>query len=179
MALPEIPQRTTTGFAFSIVDRAIKEGLARRQFGKAEAEEVLDFFGNNPPQCVYCGSIDVKRWDHLLPISEGGETVVGNMVPACSKCDDSKGKRYYKEWIDSNAQCSPKSRKVKDINGRINLIETYMKRFNYVPRDIDERLTQSEKKRLRGIRRKLQEVRTDIETFINDYRSRNKFEGAV
>ena len=33
MTLPKPPQRITTGFAFSDVDRAIREGIADREFG--------------------------------------------------------------------------------------------------------------------------------------------------
>jgi len=176
MELPRIPQRTTTGFAFSMIDRAIKEGLARRQFGKAEVKEVLSFFNTSPPECVFCGSTDVKRWDHLLPISEGGETVLGNMVPACSRCDDSKGKRYFKEWINSNAECSPKNRGIKDLKQRIKRIEAYMKHFDYTPRVVEHGLNQSEKRRLTQIRQRIQEVRTDIELFIKEYRQRDAYD---
>jgi hypothetical protein len=35
MELPRIPQRTTTGFAFSMVERAIKEACGRRELGRA------------------------------------------------------------------------------------------------------------------------------------------------
>ena len=176
MELPRIPQRTTTGFAFSMVDRAIKEGIARRQFTKAKAKEVLDFFDTDPTECVFCGSTDVKRWDHLLPISDGGETVLGNMVPACSMCDDSKGKRYFREWINSNAKCSPNNRNIKDIKRRIKRIEAYMRHFDYTPRDVEHGLNQSEKKRLKQIRQRVQEARNDIELFIKEYRQRNAYD---
>ena len=166
-----MPQRTTTGFAFYTIDRAIKEGLARRKFGQNEAQQVLDFFGIDPPECVYCGSKDMKRWDHLVAISTGGETIIGNIVPACSQCDDSKGKSDYKEWMNSNAQYSPKTQGTKNIKQKIKRIDAYMKHFNYSPRDIEERLTQSERKRKRDIERKLQGIRADIEKFISDYRN--------
>ena len=86
MKLPRVPQRTTTGFSFSNVERAIQEGFARRQFGKAEIRQVLAFFGD-PSQCVYCGSPDVRRWDHVVPVREGGETVLGNIVPRICLAD--------------------------------------------------------------------------------------------
>ena len=45
----------------------------------------------------------------LIPIREGGETAVGNIVPARSRCDDSKQYLDYKEWIFSAAMNSPKA----------------------------------------------------------------------
>ena len=42
--------------------------------------KVLDFFDPTPHECIFCGNLDVKRWDHLVPISKGGDTVLGNMV---------------------------------------------------------------------------------------------------
>ena len=80
--LPRVPGRTTPGFAFSILDRAISECLSRRQFGAVEIKQVIEFFDIDPPECVFCGATPVSRWDHLVPINGGGETLLGNMVPA-------------------------------------------------------------------------------------------------
>lgn len=60
MKLPKIPKRTTPGFAFPMVDRALSECLSHRQFGSKEIKQALEFFGQNPPECVFCGSKDVK-----------------------------------------------------------------------------------------------------------------------
>ena len=72
----------------------------------------MAFFGKNPPECVFCGNREVKRWDHLVPVMKGGETVLGNMVPACARCDDSKQAFPFEEWMVSDAKWSPKSRGV-------------------------------------------------------------------
>jgi len=45
MKLPRTPQRTTPGFAFSMVERCLRDGLGRRKFGAPEQQEVLNFFG--------------------------------------------------------------------------------------------------------------------------------------
>lgn len=78
MKLPRVPARTTTGFAFSMVDRALRERLAERKFGRAEVEKVLEHFGD-PPNCAFCGDERIARWDHLVPVTRGGDTVLGNM----------------------------------------------------------------------------------------------------
>ena len=106
LKLPLSPQKTTTGFAFSNVERALQESLANRQFGQQEMRKVIEFFGL--PLCVYCGSNEIKRWDHLVAVKNGGETVIGNMVPACAKCDDSKRDIAFDVWMQSDSPNSPK-----------------------------------------------------------------------
>ena len=174
MKIPRVPQRTTPSFAFSMVERALQEGLGLCKFRPVEVERVLAFFGNDPPECVYCGSREVERWDHLVPIREGGETVIGNMVPACARCDDSKRNAVFEEWMVSDCKHSPKSRGVEDIEYRVERIKEYMRHFGYAPRRLDERLDVDEKERLDVIRAKLQEVRREIESFIEDYRVRRE-----
>jgi 5-methylcytosine-specific restriction endonuclease McrA len=171
MKLPRVPQRTTSGFAFSNVARAIQEGFARRRFGKAEMEQVLAFFGS-PPQCVYCGSPEVRRWDHVVPVREGGETVLGNIVPACAKCDDSKQHSPFAEWMQGDAPLSPRSRGVQDIEERIARIRAYAQEFEYTHSHIEDRLEGEEKERLETIRTTLAKTRDDLDALIADYRTR-------
>lgn len=172
MELPKTPQRTTPGFVFPTVERALKECFVARQFGQKEIVEILDFFKPTPHECVFCGNLDVERWDHLVPISKGGDTVLGNMVLACSQCDDSKQGKSFEEWMNGSAPLSPKSRGIEDIDKRIERIHTYVRHFGYSPRSLEDRLDERELERLRIIRSKLCEVRDDIETLINDYRAR-------
>ena len=172
MGLPKIPQRTTPGFVFPTVERALKECFVARQFGQKEIAVVLDFFNHTPCECVYCGDIDAKRWDHLVPISKGGDTVLGNMVPACSQCDDSKQGKSFEEWMTGDTPLSPKSRGIEDIDKRIEHIHNYVRHSGYVPQSLEDRLDERELERLFIIRSKLREVRDDIETLISDYRAR-------
>ena len=44
--------------------------------------------------CVYCGEtydINELTLDHVRPKSMGGENLTSNIVPACQKCNQSKG----------------------------------------------------------------------------------------
>jgi hypothetical protein len=118
MKLPRAPQRTTPGFAFSILDRALKECLGARQFGRKEMVEVLGFFEMAHPESAFCGSPAVRRWDHLVAVTQNGESVLGNMVPACARCDDSKRSLPFEEWMTSEAEGSPQRRGINDIAGR-------------------------------------------------------------
>ena len=47
--------------------------------------------------CVYCGG-PAEHADHVVPLSRGGAHVVGNLVPACAKCNTSKSARTLPEW---------------------------------------------------------------------------------
>lgn len=172
MNLPRVPQRTTPGFAFSMVERALQECLATRKFGQEEIKKVLKFFRANEPECVFCGSSHVERWDHLMPVSKGGETVLGNMVPACAQCDDAMRELPFDEWMVSDDRYSPKSLGVKDIDQRIKRIKAYINYFDYTLRSLEQRLNKQELKRLKTIRSKIQEIRGDIEALIDDHRTR-------
>jgi len=49
--------------------------------------------------CFYCGSFDLIEADHVIPLSRGGTHSIGNLVPACQKCNRSKGSKYLAEWL--------------------------------------------------------------------------------
>jgi len=170
--LPQAPGRTTTGFAFSILDRAVREGFADRRFGKGEMRSVLEFFSFEPPECVFCGSKEVRRWDHLIPIRKGGDTVLGNMVPSCSRCDDSKQDLEFEAWMTSDARYSPASLEVADVEGRILRIKEYVSQFDYSSSSMDDRINDDESRSLGEIRIKLNTIRTEIEDLISTYRDR-------
>lgn len=42
--------------------------------------------------CVYCG-LPSEHMDHVIPLSRGGEHTLDNVVPACAKCNFSKGSK--------------------------------------------------------------------------------------
>ena len=53
-----------------------------------------DFAG----RCAYC-SATADTFDHIVPLSKGGRTTPGNVVPACKPCNSSKGDRDLDEWL--------------------------------------------------------------------------------
>ena len=65
-----------------------------------EWKECVIFFGG---ECAYCGATPRKGQrltrDHLVPMSEGGATIQSNIVPACGKCNSSKGASEWREWF--------------------------------------------------------------------------------
>ena len=164
---PPAPQRMTTGFAFSCIHRAISEGLALRRFGKPEMKQVLEFFGDNA--CVFCGTRPFDRWDHLVAVRIGGDTVLGNMVPACSRCDSSKQDRPFGTWMYGESRDSPVSRGVADVDWRHQRLHEYMKRFGYMGLDPTARSPRAEFEKLES---RINELRSEIELFIEKHRPR-------
>ncbi len=172
MKLPEVPQRTTPGFSFSIVERALFECIAVRQFGKGAIEEVLAFFGGDPPACVFCGTTPIQRWDHLTPVSKGGDTTLGNIVPTCAKCDDSKRDLPFEVWALSGAPNSPHTRGVADLDRRLATIREYVAKYGYLARTPAERLAAAEFHQFEVLREDLRKLRKDFDAFIALYRER-------
>lgn len=51
--------------------------------------------------CYYCGNIPLDNdmgVDHLLPRNRGGRTIASNVVPACTRCNSSKGAKTFHEY---------------------------------------------------------------------------------
>lgn len=48
--------------------------------------------------CAYCGSTENITMDHVIPISRGGTHGIGNLVPACLSCNNSKLDKTFAEW---------------------------------------------------------------------------------
>lgn len=53
--------------------------------------------------CIYCGSVERITADHVIPLSRGGTHGIGNLVPACIKCNINKGTRTVMEWRTCSA----------------------------------------------------------------------------
>ena len=52
-------------------------------------------------RCAYCGADGDLQVEHVMPISQGGEHHLGNIVPACQRCNFSKATASVKEWYES------------------------------------------------------------------------------
>jgi len=101
-----------------------------------EIESALEVLGQKKESvtCVYCGD-KATEWDHLNPLimnkkATGFISEIKNLVPACGKCNQSKGNKKWKNWILSDAKLSPKTRGIKDIEHRIEVIERYEDKYH-------------------------------------------------
>jgi hypothetical protein len=176
LKVPKRPVKIGTGFAFSILDRMLHECLALRDFGTSQMELVIAFFGGHPAACVYCGE-SPQRWDHLVPVRAGGETVIGNMVPACARCDDSKQALTFEEWWTSSRRHSPAGREAEGKAERLEKLRAYAAHFGYEPRRLEERLTTEEAAHLHRIRQTAGSLREEIEALVRMYVNRTRTEG--
>ena len=176
MNFPKTPGRTTPAFGFSYVGRSLKDCLRRRQFGAAEKSAVVDFFQRweAQPSCAYCGNPNANRWDHIVPVANDGATVLGNMVLACSSCDDSKQHRSFDDWMLSDAPKSP-SRHVANVPERIEHIKAYVRQFDYEPEPIEAGMDKVERERLQAIRGRLASLRQEVDSLVSDFRRRTGF----
>lgn len=77
-----------------------RRGEVDPEFTHQDWKEVMIYFGG---ECAYCGATPRRNQnltrDHLHPVSQGGETTPGNIVPACGSCNSSKGADDFKKWF--------------------------------------------------------------------------------
>lgn len=67
--------------------RAAEKGLPATLTLAQWLQTLTDFNG----QCAYCQQRPFEHMEHFIPIDAGGGTTVGNCIPACGKCNFSKG----------------------------------------------------------------------------------------
>lgn len=88
----------TTDFFISVDDEHIKRekakarGLRGSQWWKRKRSTGI---------CNYCGKKfkpTELTMDHLIPVSRGGKSTQGNLVPACKECNSKKKYLLPSEW---------------------------------------------------------------------------------
>jgi hypothetical protein len=98
-----------------------------------EIEQSLSMLGMEPfnVRCAYCGDKKTE-WDHLRPLvlkhrATGFISEIANLVPSCGKCNQSKGNKPWREWMQSYTRLSPSGRGIADIADRITRLDAYEK----------------------------------------------------
>lgn len=61
----------------------------------AGQEFLAEYFAG---RCAFCGA-PADTWEHLVPVSKGGDSTPGNVVPACASCNSSKKDRDLDRWM--------------------------------------------------------------------------------
>ena len=109
-----------------------------------EVEQALNVLGMTADdvRCSYCGD-RASEWDHLRPLVSGKEatghiTEIANLVPACGKCNQSKGAQHWRAWMTGDARQSPATRQVPDLEARVRRLEIYEARFKARHVKLDE-----------------------------------------
>jgi hypothetical protein len=94
--------------------------------------------------CSYCGDTHTE-WDHLRPTIKnkrptGYISEIKNLVPACGKCNQSKGNKNWREWMLSDARLSPKTRNIKRLDQKIANLAAYENQSGVTCIDLEELL---------------------------------------
>lgn len=75
--------------------RARKAGLATYEVTPRQWLRLCRRFNG---RCAYCGERSDLTQDHVVPVALGGHFSIGNLLPACGKCNSSKGDKLLVEW---------------------------------------------------------------------------------
>lgn len=161
MTLPrKLPIRVSAGLGLSLIDRAVKEAFTAR-CTSADLDQLRSYFevdGNI--RCFYCDASEPSRWDHLHAVTRGGDTVPGNLVPACGRCDDSKQDRDIEEWARSSSPHRPPMERLASLQAKIS---NYRERFPYKAQEFEVRLSPEQDARYRRFRAKIDSLRRYLE----------------
>lgn len=76
--------------------RAAKRSL---DFGDVTPEAMAAIFAAFDGQCAYCLNESATHVDHYVPLKLGGLHALDNLVPACTRCNTSKGAKAPEEWL--------------------------------------------------------------------------------
>jgi len=169
--------RTQTGsFAYAKYQlrRSILENALETDYTTEDYEAALEFFGG----CAFCGAKQAPRKDHLVPVIQCGDFIRCNVVPACQKCDDSKGQKEYHEWMrNSNSRCSLKGRGFTDerVQDRIKLIEKWQSGYRPMT---EAELFGEDYARYQEILQKMEQLCEEAKRMTGRVRSRNGKPGA-
>lgn len=127
-----LPKRVRIVDRSSSITNAFINGIIPvRVPSDADVAEVLALFGMHADdvRCVYCGDKS-SEWDHFRPLIVAKEptgyiTEIQNLVPACNKCNQSKGNSDWQAWMMGNAMLSPRSRNIHDIHERVERLSRF------------------------------------------------------
>jgi len=75
--------------------RALEKEVTAIRITRWQIRERFNCFNN---VCAYCGSDSSLQLEHVVPISRGGTHAIGNIIPACAKCNASKHANEVHSW---------------------------------------------------------------------------------
>ena len=159
MPLDKLPIKMSPGLGLSMIDRAIKESFAMR-CDLADLKKVQQYFSRNGGlRCIYCLAENPSRWDHLHAVSRGGDTVPGNLVPACQRCDDSKQDKDIEEWTSGKSKHRPDAGALVRI---LTVVKAYQDHFSYKPREFDSKLNKAQRATYARFRLEINSLRAHL-----------------
>ena len=158
--LRKLPIKVSAGLGLSLIDRAVKEAFAARCL-VSDLEDLRSYFeAGGEIRCFYCDAPEPTRWDHLHAVTRGGDTVPGNLVPACGRCDDSKQDRDIDEWVRSTSKHRPPTGSLAALQDKV---VAYRERFAYSAQAFEARLSPDQLARYQRFRTEIDALRRHLE----------------
>jgi hypothetical protein len=132
LALFALPKTATVTSRTASLTNAFVNAIIPRVLPTAEeVREALSVLGmgSGDIECSYCGDA-ATEWDHLRPVVRakrptGYITEIRNLVPACGKCNQSKGAADWRAWMTGSAKLSPKSRGINGLDARMERLAAF------------------------------------------------------
>ncbi len=87
-------------------ERRLHAHARKRMTVKPDPKVVKTIFALTDGKCVYCGS-PANTLDHVVPLSRGGDSEMGNLVPCCISCNSRKKAKSVFEFIDAKVFALP------------------------------------------------------------------------
>lgn len=107
----------------------------------SDIRETLAILGMTPEKlvCAYCGDPH-SEWDHFRATARnlratGFGTSSRNLVPACGKCNQSRGNRDWRKWIVGKAKLAPARRRPEGLQERIARLSRFEEWSEHDPID--------------------------------------------
>lgn len=96
--LPVIKLLDKYGIEYETID---EDNLTIKQMRKRLTESAKkNIFIRDKFECQYCGSKENLEIDHIIPLSKGGNNEDDNLITACHTCNNLKGDKTLKEFIN-------------------------------------------------------------------------------
>ena len=83
-------------------DGTLYKAVVRKCTRTVDQQVTWNCFRRDGFRCRYCGKDDVPLTiDHLVLWEDGGPTIEKNLLSACRKCNKTRGRMKYPQWLDS------------------------------------------------------------------------------
>jgi hypothetical protein len=122
---------------------AFVHAIIPRKVDGTEQLALYNRFGINAYECVYCGK-EATDEDHLRAIVKKGKPsgyfhTIGNIVPACGPCNQSKGGSDWRAWMTSlRAKGSPTKKAISGTEARVERLAKFAEVANTISMSEDQ-----------------------------------------
>jgi 5-methylcytosine-specific restriction endonuclease McrA len=92
--------------------------MKARHVVRVRARDIRARFATFGNCCAYCGESGDMHMDHFVPLARGGTHTLGNLLPACSRCNLSKRDHDAEAWYKQQPYFSrSRWKKLREVLG--------------------------------------------------------------